>query len=53
MNKDIKIYESWYEYDERGNEIHHKDSDGFEWWKKYDERNNGRPAAVTEYGEGN
>ena len=27
-------------YDERGNEIHRKFSDGYEWWSEYDERGN-------------
>ena len=28
------------EYDERGNCIHYKNSDGFEWWSEFDERGN-------------
>jgi YD repeat-containing protein len=27
-------------YDEKGNLIHSRDSDGFEWWSEYDEKGN-------------
>jgi len=33
-------FEIWYEYDEKGNEIHYKDSDGLEEWYEYDEKGN-------------
>ena len=29
---DIDLLESWWEYDENGNKIHFKKSDGFEEW---------------------
>jgi len=32
--------EMWYEYDEKGNEIHRKDSDGYEMRYRYDEKGN-------------
>ena len=28
------------EYDEKGNEIHYRNSTGFEWWMEYDEKGN-------------
>ena len=28
------------EYDEKGNLVHYKNSDGREWWKEYDEKGN-------------
>ena len=34
------VCETWIEYDERGNIIHRKNSDGFEEWREYDERGN-------------
>ena len=38
----VKIhgYESWYEYDEKRNCIHAKDSNGYEQWNEYDEKGN-------------
>ena len=33
------VFEEWVEYDEFGNEIHIKDSDGYERWNVFDENN--------------
>lgn len=33
-------YEIWNEYDENGNCIHHRDSNGHEYWKEYNEKGN-------------
>ena len=33
-------FEIWEEYDENGNMIHIKDSDGYESWKEYDNNGN-------------
>ena len=30
-------YESWIDYDEKGHEIHYKDTNGYESWIDYDE----------------
>ena len=38
-----------YEYDEKGNEIHFKYSDGYEVWREYDENNN---IIHRKYGDG-
>ena len=34
----IKEKEYWYEYDDKGNEIHYKDSKGYEEWNEYDDK---------------
>ncbi|MCK9199310.1 MAG: hypothetical protein M0P49_06880 [Bacilli bacterium] len=33
------VFENWKEYDDKGNLIHFKTSDGFEYWNEYDEGN--------------
>lgn len=35
-----KIFEEWYEYDEKGNQIHQKNTDEDESWFEYDEKGN-------------
>ena len=39
-NKYIYEYERWYEYDDKGNMIHSKDSNRFEGWYEYDDNGN-------------
>ena len=38
--KERKIQEQWYEYNENNNLIYHKTSNGYESWYKYNEYNN-------------
>ena len=33
-----KKLEPLIERDNKGNEIHHKDSNGYEWWREYDDK---------------
>ena len=41
--------EEWYEYDEKGNEIHVKNSVGFERWFEYEYYPNGNLKSQTYY----
>ena len=37
--KIINEFEYWKRYDNNGNVIYYKNSDGLEYWKRYDENN--------------
>jgi hypothetical protein len=38
IDTDPVIFEYWYEYDEKGNEIYYRNKEGYEEWSKYDDK---------------